>query len=207
MNELWDLVEDERRDLAALLASLTEAEWDHPSLCEGWRIREVVAHLIWVPTVTRGAVFMPLLKAGWSVPKLADKVAKQRGSAPATELLAGFAATLGDRRLPPRTTTASLLADLFIHHQDIRRPLGLTRHVDEERLHVVLDRTVWEEATRCRGITIRATDMEFEHGSGPVVEGLAEALIMTLSGRSAVLTELGGPGFEPLAARLAVRPA
>ena len=203
MNELWDLVDDERRDLTSLLTSLTEADWDQPSLCEGWRVREVVAHLVWVPTVTRGSVFMPLLKAGWSVPKLSDKVAKQHGSAPTNELLANFAATLSNRGLPPRSTTASLLADLFVHHQDIRRPLGLTRHVDEERLRVVLERTVWEEATRCRGLKIRATDMDFEHGSGPLVEGLAEALIMTLSGRGAVLTELGGPGFEPLAGRLA----
>ncbi len=203
MSELWDLVDDERRDLAQFLAGLSEADWDTDSLCTGWRVREVVAHLNWVPTVTRGAVFMPLLKAGWSVPKLSDRVAKERGSRPVTELLGSFAGTIGDRHVPPRSTTASVLADLFIHHQDIRRPLLRPRHVDEERLQVVLDRTIWEESTRCRGITIRAIDMDFEQGSGPVVQGLAEALIMTVSGRKSVLTELGGPGFEALAARLA----
>ncbi len=203
MSELWDLVDDERRDLAQFLAGLSETDWDTQSLCIGWRVREVVAHLIWVPTVTRGSVFMPLLKAGWSVPKLSDRVARAQGARPTTELLGSIAATIGNRRVPPRSTTASVLADLFIHHQDIRRPLGKPRHVDEERLQVVLDRTIWEESTRCRGLTLRATDMEFEQGSGPVVEGLAEALIMTVSGRGSVLTELGGPGFEPLAARLA----
>ncbi len=204
MSELWDLVDDERRDLAQFLAGLSDADWDAQSLCAGWRVREVVAHLIWVPTVTRGSVFVPLLKAGWSVPKLSDRAAKSRGSRPTTELLGSFAATIGNRHLPPRSTAASVLADLFIHHQDMRRPLGRPRHVDEERLQVVLDRTVWEEVTRCRGLMLRATDMEFQHGSGPVVEGLAEALIMTVSGRGSVLTELGGPGFEPLAARLAL---
>ncbi len=35
----------ERRRLAGLLAGLTPAQWAHPSLCSGWRVREVVAHI------------------------------------------------------------------------------------------------------------------------------------------------------------------
>jgi uncharacterized protein (TIGR03083 family) len=202
VSDLWELVDDERRDLAALLAALTDEEWDRDSLCAGWRVRDVVAHLNWIPTVTRWSVFFPLVRAGWSVPTLADRVARNNASAPPAELLGSFVALIGDRRVPPRTTTASLLTDLFIHHQDIRRPLGRPRHVDEERLQVVLDRTTWAESTRCRGLTVRALDMDFERGSGPVVEGLAEALIMAVSGRAAVLPELGGMGFEALAGRL-----
>ncbi len=40
------LAEQERRDLADLAATLTSEQWDAPSLCEGWRVRDVVAHVV-----------------------------------------------------------------------------------------------------------------------------------------------------------------
>jgi uncharacterized protein (TIGR03083 family) len=40
-----DLARDERRDLAELLASLTSEQWDAPTLCERWRVRDLVAHV------------------------------------------------------------------------------------------------------------------------------------------------------------------
>ncbi|RMB61298.1 maleylpyruvate isomerase N-terminal domain-containing protein [Tessaracoccus antarcticus] len=33
-----------RRRLVGLLTNLAPADWDVPSLCHGWRVREVVAH-------------------------------------------------------------------------------------------------------------------------------------------------------------------
>jgi hypothetical protein len=89
-----------------------------------------------------------------------------------------------------------------VHHQDIRRALGRLRTIPEDRLRAALDEAVREEKTRCRGVTIRATDLLFEQGSGPVLEGPAEALLMTISGRGSALTELTGMGFEVMAGRL-----
>lgn len=36
-----------RLPLVDLLASLDEAEWATPSLCEGWTVQEVAAHPAW----------------------------------------------------------------------------------------------------------------------------------------------------------------
>ena len=44
-NQLWAAIDDQRRRTADLLATLTDDQWDHPSLCEGWTVRHVAAHL------------------------------------------------------------------------------------------------------------------------------------------------------------------
>ncbi|GAA1865548.1 hypothetical protein GCM10009836_52420 [Pseudonocardia ailaonensis] len=36
----------ERGDLAELLATLEPEQWDAPTLCDEWRVREVVAHMV-----------------------------------------------------------------------------------------------------------------------------------------------------------------
>ena len=35
----------ERADIAELVASLRPEEWEAPTLCEQWRVRDVVAHM------------------------------------------------------------------------------------------------------------------------------------------------------------------
>ena len=40
------LAGEERADLAAFLSSLTPEQWQAPTLCPGWRVRDVVAHVI-----------------------------------------------------------------------------------------------------------------------------------------------------------------
>ncbi len=203
MNDVWELIDGERRDLLQFLESLSEGDWNHDSLCDGWRNKEVVAHLNWVATVTVGSVMVPMLRARFNLDKAADRIARRNGRATTTELMEEFAATIGSRHLPPKVQPDALLADLFVHHQDMRRPLGRTRHVDEERLRTVLEATIKASGSRCRGITVSTTDMVFSEGKGPVIEGLTEALIMVISGRKAVLTDLSGPGFAVMAARLA----
>ena len=44
--ECWALVAGQRRDLADAVADLPGAAWDTPSLCAGWRVRDVVAHVV-----------------------------------------------------------------------------------------------------------------------------------------------------------------
>jgi uncharacterized protein (TIGR03083 family) len=203
VSDIWQLVDDERRDLVAFLRSLSEPDWEHDSLCDGWRNKEVVGHLVWVANFSKVKATWPMIRALGNIDRMIDREAKRYARPSVIELTELLEATIGSRRLPPKTKPDGLLADLFVHHQDMRRPIGQTRHVDEERLRAVLEQVIRASGSRCRGITIRATDMVFSEGKGPVLEGLAEALIMVVSGRNAVLTDLTGPGFEAMAARLA----
>ncbi len=41
-----ELARAEREDLAGFLATLSPEQWQAPSLCEGWRVHDVVAHML-----------------------------------------------------------------------------------------------------------------------------------------------------------------
>ncbi|WP_281690643.1 maleylpyruvate isomerase N-terminal domain-containing protein [Pseudonocardia thermophila] len=41
----WTAVDAHRRDLVQLLATLSAADWTRPSLCSGWTVRDVAAHV------------------------------------------------------------------------------------------------------------------------------------------------------------------
>ncbi|WP_433294041.1 maleylpyruvate isomerase N-terminal domain-containing protein [Actinoplanes sp. CA-030573] len=45
----WTVITQQRLALAELLAGLTGTEWEHPSLCAGWRVRDVAAHVALAP--------------------------------------------------------------------------------------------------------------------------------------------------------------
>jgi uncharacterized protein (TIGR03083 family) len=202
VTDTWQLVDDERRDLLSFVDSLSFDDWEHDTLCEGWRVRHVIAHINWVPNITVASILGPLLAARGNLDRAINNVALRDGKQDVRSLRNDLEAIIGNRSLPPKTTTAGMLVDTLVHHQDIRRALGRMRTIAEDRLRVALDEVVRAEKTRCRGITIRATDLLFEQGSGPVLEGSGEALLMTLSGRGSALTELTGMGFEVMAGRL-----
>lgn len=42
---VWRHIDQERSALADVLESLHEAAWQRPSLCRGWRVRDVAAHV------------------------------------------------------------------------------------------------------------------------------------------------------------------
>jgi uncharacterized protein (TIGR03083 family) len=112
--------------------------------------------------------------------------------------------------LQPRGLTAGFggriaLADGLIHHQDIRRPLGLPRDIPAERMLAALEfaRTAPTigAVKRIRGLTLTATDLDWTAGKGPAVEGPAESLLMAIASRHGAAQELSGPGQQTLANR------
>jgi uncharacterized protein (TIGR03083 family) len=56
-NGTWSLAHAERAALAADLAELTDEQWATPSLCTGFSVRQVLAHL------TDGQASIP--RGGW----------------------------------------------------------------------------------------------------------------------------------------------
>ena len=45
-NQLWGVVEDQRLRVAAFLEPLTDDAWAHPSLCDGWTVKEELDHVV-----------------------------------------------------------------------------------------------------------------------------------------------------------------
>ncbi len=204
--DVMRLAREERAELAGPLATLTPDQWASPSLCAGWRVRDVVAHMYSYEELGPVGLVRRFVRGGLRLDGVnAAGVAAHAGRTP-DELLALVRAHQQPRGLTAGFGGRIALTDGVVHQQDIRRPLGLPRGIPAERLRVVLDfaRTAptIRAAKRIRGLTLVATDLDWTTGAGPVVEGPAESLLMALAGRGGVTAELSGPGLPTLAGRL-----
>jgi uncharacterized protein (TIGR03083 family) len=205
MTSTQQMARDEREEFASFLDGLTPEQWDSPTLCELWTVREVAIHTVSYDELTTGGLVDRFLKGRLSVDRIdalgvadyadrspQDITALMRRSADPHGLTAGFGGRIA-------------LTDGMIHQQDIRRSLGLPRTIDPERLRTALDFALFAPtirgAWRARGVRLVATDMDWSHGNGPEVRGSGEALLMAMAGRRVALDDLEGPGKAKLAQR------
>jgi uncharacterized protein (TIGR03083 family) len=201
---LMTMAHHERADLAEFLATLTPRDWEAPSLCTRWSVKDVVAHVISYEELGTLGLVKRFAK-GWIV--RTNQVGVDEFAALSPQQLLEFLRN----HLQPHGLTAGFggmiaLVDGTIHHQDIRRALGRPRTVPVDRLERVLGLVPGNPrlgaGRRIRGLRLRATDIDWAHGRGPEVTGPGEALLMAMSGRPAALADLCGSGLDTLARRL-----
>lgn len=199
------LAREERADLAAFLATLTPQQWQAPTLCARWRVRDVVAHVISYDDLDTRGLFTLAAQARFRSSRINAAALARYDTRSPEQLLALLADHLQPRGLPAALGGRVALVETLIHHQDIRRALGRQRPMPADRLLPALRTALiapdigglW----RIRGIRLVATDLGFSAGVGPEVSGTAEALLMTIAGRHGVVSELSGPGRRKLADR------
>jgi uncharacterized protein (TIGR03083 family) len=200
----WSAVAAMRLSVAELLEQLSPAEWERPSLCAGWRVRDVAGHLSLVPTITTGELLRAAPRAGFDPNRINTLLARRYGNRSTAAIVARIREHAGDRRTARVLDARDSLFDVIVHSQDIAVPLGRTVDVPVEAAHRGLDR-VWEmgwpfrAARRLAGRHLRATDTDWERGAGPVVEGPALALLLLVTGRTTTAApRLTGPGVASL---------
>jgi uncharacterized protein (TIGR03083 family) len=197
------MARDEREEFAALLEGLTPQQWESPTLCESWNVREVAVHTVSYDELTTGGLVGRFLKGRLNTDRInAIGVADYAGRTP-QQIVAMIQANTEPHGLTGGFGGRIALTDGMIHQQDIRRSLGLPRTIDPERLRTALDfarfaptiRGAW----RARGVRLVATDLDWAYGKGPEVRGSGEALLIAMAGRRAALEDLDGPGKAKLA--------
>jgi uncharacterized protein (TIGR03083 family) len=204
-DDIWPVVHAERRALADDLGGLPPERWTTPSLCDGWSVQDVVAHMTATATMTPPRFLAKMAAAGFRFPQMADKEVARVGAG-------GPAGTLSQFRAAERSTSSppgpkpSWLGETLVHGEDIRRPLGIRHDYPVDAVTRVIDFYAGSNVLiggkkRVAGVTLKATDADWSHGAGPVVEGPAISLLLATAGRKAVLDELSGPGVELLRAR------
>ena len=203
----WAMIDAERSECCDFLESLSPQQWDTQTLCDGWKVKHVAAHMSEASTITFGAGFMLLLKNGFNFDKAMLRAAQHDGDLRTqAEIVDTFRAHAKDRTTPPMTKPMVMLCDLVVHQQDCRRPLGLPRQVPEDRLRAVLADAVKTQPIvgnkkRVAGVKLIATDIDWTYGEGAEVRGPAEALMMATYGRKAALDDLSGDGVAILRSR------
>jgi uncharacterized protein (TIGR03083 family) len=201
----WPTIHAERRALADDLANVSDEQWQTPSLCSGWTVHQLLGHVVATAKMTPPAFFGHFVGAGFNF----DKMSQRRVDA---ETAGGPAATLAELRANVDSTKSppgpvdSWLGETLVHSADIRKPLGLAHTYPSEALTRTLDfykksNLIVGAKKRIAGLTLRATDVEWSTGEGPVVEGPAMSLLLAMTGRSAALDDLSGEGVAVLRGR------
>jgi uncharacterized protein (TIGR03083 family) len=191
----------ERAELATFLRTLSDEDWLLPSLCDGWRVRDVVAHLL-IDTIPLGQ-YVAVAARQRTPHRINQFFVDAHRDLPTSELVRRLESTVGHgafATLMPRVA----LADLVVHHQDIRRPLARPRAIEPARLlHALRHPDPFARPRRnTAGLRFIASDIDWAAGSGREVRGTGEALALAIVGRPAVLSELEGDGVSLLARRI-----
>ena len=204
-HDVWSSIHKERESLVETLSSLSPEQWSAASWCGAWNVKEVVGHVLSAAEQTTFNFYKQLASAGVKFDVFADRDAKKLGALEPDKLI---------RRLQARTTTTNhppapviaMLGEIVVHSEDIRRPLGIKHQTPEAALVAVADN--WKKSNlligskrRIAGVHLQATDVNWSHGSGPVVSGPLQSLVLAMTGRKGALPDLNGDGVAVLEGR------
>lgn len=206
--DVWAAVAAERRALVDDLHPMPLERWSTPSLCDGWDVHDVVAHLVDGAHTTRlGFVRRMLLARGDFHRDNATGVRRRRASDPRVTLAA--LADAIDATFTPPAPLATRLVEVYVHSEDVRRPLALPRAYPTAPVLAALDNQVRTTVAFgggkevAQGLTLTPSDTLVSMGSGPRVSGRAIDLLMAVSGRPVTPGAFSGPGSAEFLARTA----
>jgi uncharacterized protein (TIGR03083 family) len=197
-DEVWRAIDAHRLSLADLLEQLTDAQWRQPSLCDGWTVRDVAAHLT-LAQARLPMVLAELVRAGGAMKRAIHDGAIRRASRPTAQIIAEIRGMVGSQRHIQGVTYRETLIDILVHSQDIAVPLGRRLDLRPDAAAFAATR-VWESGypfwprKRLAGFALTATDVDWSVGEGGEVRGPIAAILLLLTGRNVALAQLTGTG-------------
>jgi uncharacterized protein (TIGR03083 family) len=208
--EVWSAIDAHRLTVADMLDTLSEEEWHTPSLCPGWTVRDVAAHLtlqqLSLGRIFREIVHAPRLLVAGGMNAITLELAKLHATKPTGEIVAGIRATIGSRRHNFGVTPLETLIDILVHSQDIAIPLNRHLAIPPDAAAMAATRAwrlrfLFRTRKKLRGFRLVATDITWSAGTGTEVTGPITALLLVVTGRHTALKRLSGPGAVALTER------
>ncbi|GAA5020033.1 maleylpyruvate isomerase family mycothiol-dependent enzyme [Terrabacter aeriphilus] len=183
---VWQHIDSERAWLADLLESLPAADWEHPSLCAAWSVRDVGAHLTFAQARVRDLAW-PALRAGLRYDVFVRDTAR-RSPLGHEEIVATLRGFLGSRRRVAFISDLEPLLDILVHNQDVARPLGIDHPIPPDAAAAAADRLLTTPAPLRRwkppsAVHLVATDTDWTFGAGREVPAPMGDHLLTLTGR------------------------
>ncbi|MHB8289119.1 MAG: maleylpyruvate isomerase family mycothiol-dependent enzyme [Acidimicrobiales bacterium] len=195
--DLQPLVAADYLALADLLEGLSPQRWDTPSLCEGWRVREVVAHVTMPARYAQEAFMAELSDCGFDFTTVSNRIAARDAELSVAELVGNLRDEALHYWTPPDSGHQDALSHVVIHGLDITVALGEPRRSPDPTIVAVLDGLTTggghaHFGTDIDGRTVQATDIDWSYGSGPPLSATAEDLVLYICGRQIPAGRLQG---------------
>ena len=204
--DTWALIHAERTRIIEDLETLTDSQWQSPSLCAGWTVHQLSGHIAALATQTPPKFVRKFVASGFNFDKMIGKDVARNSSGGPAATLAVLKDHAGDRTSPPGPVD-SWLGETVVHGADFRRPLGLTRaplpavSAQVGRFYAGSNVIIGAKK-RITGLRLVADDTEFTTGDGPTVTGPMLSLVLAMTGRPDALRDLSGDGLQPLRERM-----
>jgi uncharacterized protein (TIGR03083 family) len=205
--EVWAAVDRRRRCVVELLSGLTPPQWDTPSLCEGWRVRDVAAHLTMPLLTLRQMAVLVIRHPGGTNRLIKEGSIELARRYDTDELVDRIGRLVGHHRTFPGLTCRESLIDAVGHTFDMAIPLGVDVRVPVDEVAEAADRVVASFGSRnakvframpLESFRLVATDHTWSTGRGVEVTGTMTDLFLLITGRTARTARLGGPGAGDL---------
>ncbi len=177
------------RALAEMLSTAPDAAWNTGSLCAGWRVRDVVAHMTMPARYSDDEFAAELERGGYDFTRLSNEIATRDAEVPSRQLVEDLRSDELHHWAPPGGGYHGALNHVVIHSLDVTVPLGAARLAPDATMRVILDDLTSGGVHEHFGIDIegrllQASDVGWTYGSGQVLRGTAEDLALALCGRS-----------------------
>ena len=205
--DTWTSIKNGREALGQYLAELTPDDWNKPSLCAGWTVKDVAAHMLVIPTMSKGQVFGSFLRSGFNLDKMNNKLVQQQTAQMSTaEIAAKTRSSATSQGMPPGLKLPGVFNELAIHSSDISEAVGKPFDLPTVDYVACLEylkdvQPVFGAKKRITGLHLQATDSDWSTGSGPTVSGPSKQLLLALAGRRSALNNLTGEGLATLRSR------
>ncbi|MDQ2811682.1 MAG: maleylpyruvate isomerase family mycothiol-dependent enzyme [Actinomycetota bacterium] len=190
MDDIRDMIAAQRSELAVVLAGLPAPRWDEPTLCAGWRVREMVAHITMPFRYSRRRFALELARSRGRFNDMADRCARRDAAAmSAADLTQALRSNADHPWRPPGGGFEGALTHDVIHGLDITEALRLGLRVPDDRLRVVLPNLVRPQGLKFFGVDLagtelRASDLDWTYGSGTLLTRTAQDLALLLCART-----------------------
>ncbi|MCX7521226.1 maleylpyruvate isomerase family mycothiol-dependent enzyme [Microbacterium sp. STN6] len=197
----WDTaMGDTLEAIATMLERLSPEQWESPSLCEGWRVRDVAGHIVWRVGASTG----DMLRDGFSLwprkhlnpMRAMDELSLKQAEADYASIVNRIRAIAVARRSGEGRRGITELTEVVVHGFDMASPLGIDLGVDGTVTGAVALRRSLLLPAGVRQVirrrTLNATDAGWQLGRGPQIDGTAEAIVLFLFGRAALPKAVSG---------------
>jgi uncharacterized protein (TIGR03083 family) len=174
--------------LADLLDASPDGTWDAASLCQGWQVRNVVAHVTMPARLTPADFGAGMAAAGGDFTVMSDTVAARDASLPLADQLAALRSPVLHAWQPPGGGAVGALSHAVIHSLDVTVALDRQAVAPGEAVAALLDQLTASEGAwfgvDLTGVRLEAADTGWSWGSGEVVRADGGPLVALLSGRT-----------------------